>query len=62
LSDHPIFYDDLSLREHLEFVARLHGVDDWARDADALAERLGLDHRLDELPTTFSRGCDRRRR
>jgi ABC-type multidrug transport system ATPase subunit len=56
LSDHPTFYDDLSLREHLEFVARLHGVDDWARDADALAERLGLDHRLDELPTTFSRG------
>lgn len=28
LSDTPTFYDDLSLWEHLEYIARLHGVAD----------------------------------
>lgn len=56
VSDQPVFYDDLSLREHLEYVARLHGRDDWAAEADDLIERLGLVERADDLPTTFSRG------
>jgi ABC-type multidrug transport system ATPase subunit len=56
LSDNPTFYDDLSLREHLEYVARLHGVEDWAPAAEELAAQVGLSERLDELPTTFSRG------
>jgi ABC-type multidrug transport system ATPase subunit len=56
LSDNPTFYDDLSLREHLEYVARLHGVDEWAARADGLVARLGLADRIDELPGTFSRG------
>jgi ABC-type multidrug transport system ATPase subunit len=56
LADQPTFYDDLSLREHLEYIARLHGVDDWAPRAEHLAAELGLTHRLDQLPTTFSRG------
>jgi ABC-2 type transport system ATP-binding protein len=56
VSDHPVFYDDLSLREHLEYVARLHGRDDWTAEADDLIVRLGLVQRADDLPTTFSRG------
>lgn len=56
LSDTPTFYDDLSLWEHLEFVARLHGVDQWQGRAGQLLEQLGLDARRDDLPTTFSRG------
>ena len=56
LSDHPTFYDDLSLREHLEYVARLHGVADWADRADQLVAKVGLSDRVDDLPTTFSRG------
>lgn len=56
LADQPTFYDDLSLREHLEYVARLHGVSDWIERADDLVARLGLDERIDQLPTTFSRG------
>jgi ABC-type multidrug transport system ATPase subunit len=56
LSDHPTFYDDLSLREHLEYVARLHGVDEWADRGEELAARMALSGRLDELPTAFSRG------
>ncbi len=56
LSDSPTFYDDLSLWEHLEFVARLHGVTDWQERADALLEQIGLTARRDDIPTTFSRG------
>ncbi|MFM8267185.1 MAG: ABC transporter ATP-binding protein [Ilumatobacteraceae bacterium] len=56
LGDTPTFYDDLSLLEHLEFIARMHGVVDWRPRADALLERLGLVDRRDDLPTTFSRG------
>lgn len=56
LADQPTFYDDLSLREHLEYVARLHDVTDWADRAAMLVGRLGLVDRIDQLPTTFSRG------
>lgn len=56
LSDTPTFYDDLSLAEHLEFVARLHGVADWQARADTLLDRFGLTARRDDIPTTFSRG------
>lgn len=56
LSDQPTFYDDLSLWEHLEFVARLHGVDGWEDRASGLVDELGLGDRRDDIPTTFSRG------
>jgi ABC-2 type transport system ATP-binding protein len=56
LADQPVFYDDLSVREHLEYVARLHGVDDWAPRADELLAAVGLTARADDLPVTFSRG------
>jgi ABC-type multidrug transport system ATPase subunit len=56
LSDMPTFYDDLSLWEHLEFVARLHGVTEWQDSAEELLEQIGLTPRRDDIPTTFSRG------
>lgn len=56
IPDNPVLYDDLSLLEHLEYVARLHGVADWERRARALVSRLGLTGREDDLPATFSRG------
>jgi ABC-2 type transport system ATP-binding protein len=56
LPDSPALYDDLSLAEHLEYVARLHGVDDWEGPAMELLARLGLDERADGLPRGFSRG------
>jgi ABC-type multidrug transport system ATPase subunit len=56
LGDQPVFYDDLSVREHLEYIARLHGAGDWEPAAAELLDRLGLAERAEELPTTFSRG------
>lgn len=56
LADQPTFYDDLSLWEHLEYVARMHGVADWRPVAQSLCDELGLADRVDQLPGTFSRG------
>lgn len=56
LSDSPVFYEDLSLWEHLEYTARLHQASDWVDTAIGLLTRLGLDARADDLPTRFSRG------
>ncbi|CAN5568848.1 ABC transporter ATP-binding protein [soil metagenome] len=56
LPDEPVLYDDLSVREHGEFVNRLHGGAGWDDRADDLAERLGLTDRVDDLPARFSRG------
>jgi ABC-2 type transport system ATP-binding protein len=56
LADQPVFYDDLTVWEHLEYIARLHGTDDWEQQAVDLADMVGLTDRIDDLPTTFSRG------
>ncbi|MCB0995308.1 MAG: ABC transporter ATP-binding protein [Acidimicrobiales bacterium] len=56
LPDSPVLYDDLSVREHLQYVSRLHGTDDGDDRADELIERLGLTKRADDLPSQFSRG------
>jgi ABC-2 type transport system ATP-binding protein len=54
--DNPVLYDDLSVIEHLEYVARLHDFDDWEERGAYLLERLGLDDRSEDLPARFSRG------
>jgi ABC-2 type transport system ATP-binding protein len=56
LPDQPVFYDDLSVWEHLEYVARLHDTPDWEQQAADLLEMVGLTARADDLPVTFSRG------
>jgi ABC-type multidrug transport system ATPase subunit len=56
LPDDPVLYDDLSLAEHVEFVARLHDTDGWQDRSAYLVDRLGLTNRLDDLPARFSRG------
>jgi ABC-2 type transport system ATP-binding protein len=54
--DAPVLYDDLSLNEHLEYIAGLHGAGDWQRRARMLLKRLGLSEWGDNLPQQFSRG------
>ena len=56
LADQPVFYDDLTVWEHLEYIARLHGTDDWEQQAVDLVDMVGLMARVDDLPMTFSRG------
>lgn len=56
LPDEPVLYDDLSVREHLAYVAALHGVAATGDELDELIARVELTHRADDLPARFSRG------
>lgn len=56
IPDNPVLYDDLSVREHMEYLGALYGAADITRRSDILLERLGLIHRADDLPSGFSRG------
>jgi ABC-type multidrug transport system ATPase subunit len=49
LGHEPLLYRELSVRENLEFNARLHRVDDSDARIAALLERAGIAHRTDEL-------------
>ena len=53
-------YQDLSVRENLEFVARLYGVADPAAAARAMVERLGLQDREAQLAGELSGGWKQR--
>jgi ABC-2 type transport system ATP-binding protein len=53
-------YQDLSVRENLEFVARIYGVDDPAGAARKMISRLGLDGRDDQIAGTLSGGWKQR--
>ena len=54
--DDPVLYDDLSVWEHAEYVARLHQTESWEPLAEELLTRLALADRRDDLPSRFSRG------
>jgi ABC-2 type transport system ATP-binding protein len=56
LPDTPVFYEDLSVVEHLEYVAALHGVEDAGPRIDELTRRLGLDGWEDALGAELSKG------
>ncbi len=56
LPDMPVLYDDLSLDEHVEYIARLHDTTDWESYGDDLLEMFNLTERVDDLPSRFSRG------
>jgi ABC-2 type transport system ATP-binding protein len=53
-------YQDLSVRENLEFVARLFGMDNPVAAARAMVERLGLTGREEQLAGELSGGWKQR--
>ncbi len=54
------FYEDLSVRENLDFVARIYGVADRRRRVAVALERLGLADRGAQLAGTLSGGWKQR--
>ncbi|HET9864693.1 MAG TPA: ABC transporter ATP-binding protein [Steroidobacteraceae bacterium] len=54
--DEPRLFDYLTVRQHLNFVARLYGVTDHESRALPLLEELELADRADHLPGELSRG------
>lgn len=60
--DTPTLYDDLSVRQHLEFVAIAHGLTgpDMSRRVASSLSLFDLDQRGDALPVKLSRGLRQR--
>ena len=54
--DEPRLFDYLTVREHLNLVARLYGVSGWEDKAAALLTELELDDKAKVLPGELSRG------
>lgn len=54
------FWEDLSIRENLEFVARLYAVDDLKKKVDQTLARLGLTKRQNQLAGALSGGWKQR--
>ncbi len=53
-------YQDLSVRENLEFVARIYGLEEPVRSARDMIERLGLQGREEQLAAQLSGGWKQR--
>jgi len=56
LPDEPRFFDYLTVWEHLNFTARLYGVEDWEERGKALLEEMELTGKEKALPGELSRG------
>jgi len=56
LPDEPRLFEYLTVREHLNLVARIYGVDGWERRAEALLLELELQGKESSLPSELSRG------
>ena len=54
--DEPRLFDYLTVRQHLNFVARIYGVADHATLAHPLLEELEIADKADQLPGELSRG------
>src|SRR5262249_637997 len=54
------FYEDLTIRENLDFVARLYGLAARARTVAETIDSLGLGRRRDQLAGTLSGGWKQR--
>ena len=53
-------YQDLTVRENLEFIGRIYGLSKPRADAKAMIKRLGLDGREDQIAGTLSGGWKQR--
>src|SRR5688572_23748711 len=54
------FWEDMTVRENLEFTARLYAVPDRRSAVSATIERMGLERRRDQLAGTLSGGWKQR--
>lgn len=54
--DEPRLFDYLTVRQHLNFVARLYGIEDYEAMAGPLLEEFEISDKADQLPGELSRG------
>lgn len=56
----PAIYDLLTVREHLELMARAYRLNEWEADAQALLKRLELEDKKDKLGRELSKGMQQK--
>jgi ABC-2 type transport system ATP-binding protein len=56
IPDDPRLFEYLTVRDHMDFIARLYGVEDAGARIPGLLEEFGLADKVDELPGALSRG------
>jgi ABC-2 type transport system ATP-binding protein len=56
MPDEPRLFEYLTIREHLQFTARLYGVRDFQAISETLLSELELQEKADALPGELSRG------
>lgn len=56
LSDAPAFFSDLSVTEHIEYLAGLFSDPGIVKRSTSMLHQFGLGQRLDDHPRAFSRG------
>lgn len=60
VAHHPLLYDELTAKENLEFVLRVHRLDQAEARAERWLEAFGLEGRANERVASFSRGLKQR--
>jgi ABC-2 type transport system ATP-binding protein len=62
LPERPIFYDELTLWEHMDFIAAVEGLDQtrYQQQAEQLLEQYKLVEVAHTLPATFSKGMQQK--
>lgn len=62
IPERPIFYDELTLWEHLDFIAALEGLDDaeYQKQAAALLQQYKLAEHAHEFPGKYSKGMQQK--
>ncbi len=56
----PAIYDLLTVKEHLELMARAYRLNDWEKDARELLDRLELNDKQDKLGRELSKGMQQK--
>ncbi len=60
MTQHFSFWEDLTIRENIEFVGRLYGLSDLRGTVDRTIEQLGMTHRQKQLAGELSGGWKQR--
>lgn len=56
----PSLYESLSVWDHLEFVARAYGLQDWSDTAEALLTRFDMDDKKNKVGKDLSKGMQQK--